>query len=70
MLESILQEIFGTLFRGLSRGIGAAVWWLLAGCKPRFRDMYANEAHEFRHGVTGLIVKAGLLLGMIIWQFG
>ncbi|WP_158618015.1 hypothetical protein [Chitinophaga lutea] len=53
----------------MSRGIGAAIWWLLAGCRPRFREMYANDAYEFRHGVTGLIVKAGVLMGIIIWQF-
>lgn len=69
MLEMVLREIFDALYRGVSRGIGAAIWWLLAGCRPRFREMYANDAYEFRHGVTGLIVEAGVLMGIIIWQF-
>ena len=34
-----------------------------------YRELYANDAYEFRHGVTGLIVEAGVLMGIIIWQF-
>ena len=59
----MIADFLAEIFIGLIYGSGALIYWLLKGCKTKFKDEIEN--YKLRNTITSIVIVA-LIVGIFI----